>query len=134
MFKKIRKWWLFHVVNHKVREGEKGGFKWCFRRFWLEISTQSGNFVARFTAAEHPYGYLAAGETDENIHGFAQILYEVGMLLTTDQGFANDIGKAINKYQKRLEKAAEVVEDETEEKIAVEEVKAVTQVSQMGGA
>ena len=113
--------------NPIVREGEHGGFKWRFRRFTLEISTLSGNWKAKWTAAEHPYGYLLAGSGDENIEGFAQTMYEVGMLLTTDQGFVNDIQKALKKYSSRLEKKAakDIVEDETEEKIALEEEKQV---------
>lgn len=122
---KLRNWWWFHVRNYKVREGEKGGFKWVFRRFWLEITTLSGNFKARFTAGEHPYGYLVAGKDDDNINGFCETLYMVGMLLTTDQGFVNDIQRAINKYDKRIQKENPVVEDEIEEKMAIEEQKAV---------
>ena len=106
--------------NPIIRKGEKGGFKWVFRRFWLEITTLSGNFKARFTAAEHPYGYLLAGKDDVNIEGFCQTVYEVSMLLTTDQGFVNDIQKAIRKYSTRLEKQSKVEEDEIEEKIALE--------------
>ena len=106
--------------NPIIRKGEKGGFKWVFRRFWLEITTLSGNFKARFTAAEHPYGYLLAGKDDANIEGFCQTMYEIGMLLTTDQGFVNDIQKAIRKYSTRLEKQSKVEEDEIEEKIALE--------------
>lgn len=113
------------MANPVVRKGEKGGFKWVFRRFWLEISTLSGNFKARFMAGEHPYGYLVSGNVDDNIEGFCQMLYMVGMLLTTDQGLVNDIGKSIKKYEKRLEKANPVVEDETEEQIAIEEMKQV---------
>jgi hypothetical protein len=122
---KLRNWWWFHVRNYKVREGEKGGFKWVFRRFWLEITTLSGNFKARFTAGEHPYGYLVAGNDDDNINGFCETLYMVGMLLTTDQGFVNDIQKAIAKYDKRVQKENPVVEDEVEERIAIEDVKQV---------
>lgn len=120
MGQKFRKWWWFTMRNPIVRKGEHGGFKWCFRRFWLDIETVSGNFKARFIAAEHPYGYLLAGKDDKNIEGFCQTVYEVGMLLTTDQGFVNDIQKAMKKYSSRLEKQAKVVEDETEEKIALE--------------
>jgi len=125
MFKKFVKWWYFHIANPVVREGERGGFRWCFRRFWLEISSLSGNFKARFTAAEYPYGYLLAGKTDDNIVGFCETLYSVGMLLTTDQGFVNDINKAIQKYDKRLQKANAPKEDETEERIDLEYVKGV---------
>lgn len=126
---KIRKWWYFHVQNPVVRKGESkdGAFRWTFRRFWLEIETLSGNFKAKYVADEHPYAYLLQGATDDNIEGFCQLMYVLGKTLTTDQGLANDVGKAISKYQKRLEKraAGEVVEDETEEKIALETEKAI---------
>lgn len=130
---KFLKWWWFTVKNPVVRKGEHGGFKWCFRRFWLDISTLSGNFQCRFMADEHPYGYLIAGKDDENIKGFVNTIYEIGKLLTTDQGFVNDIQKAMSKYDKRLQKqaASEVVDDETEEKIAMEEVKAIQEVVDM---
>lgn len=124
---KILKWWWFTFKNPVVRKGETGGFKWVFRRFWLEIETVSGNFKAKFMADEHPYAYLLAGKDDENIIGFSQLMYSLGMLLTRDQGLVDDVAKAINKYQKRLEKkaASEVVEDETEEKIALETEKQI---------
>lgn len=133
MLKKFQAWWLFHVRNHKVRTGEKGGFKWTFRRFWLEISTVSGNFKARFMADEHPYAYLLASDDDSQVDGFCQILYSVGMLLTTDQEFVDSITKALRDYDKRLNKkaASEVAEDETEEKIALEEVKQVQEFVEM---
>lgn len=125
---KIQRWYYFHLANPVVREGESkdGAFKWTFRRFDLTVETLSGNFKVWFTAAEHPYGYLLAGEGDDNIHGFAITLYEIGKLITTDQGLVNDIQKAIQKYEKRLNKQAEpVVEDETEEMIALKEVQAM---------
>ena len=126
---KIRTWWYFHVKNPVVRKGESkdGAFRWTFRRFDLTIETLSGNFKARFVADAHPYAYLLAGKDDENILGFSQLMYSLGMLLTRDQGLVDDVAKAINKYQKRLEKkaASEVVEDETEEKIALETEKQI---------
>ena len=130
---KMRAFWLFNFRNPKVRDGEHGGFKWVFRRFWLDVRTVSGNFKARFTASEHPYGYLVVGKDDSNIEGYCQMLYTAGMLLTTDQGFVNDVKKAVDKYEKRLEKQAakDVVEDETEEKIAIEEVKQVQEYVEM---
>jgi len=93
----------------------------------MTIETLSGNFKARFTAAENPYAYLLASDDDSQVEGFCQILYSVGMLLTTEQEFVDSITKALRDYDKRLNKkaASEVVEDETDEKIALEEVKQV---------
>lgn len=124
---RFSKFWWFTFRNPVVRKGEKGGFKWCFRRLNMTIETLSGNFKASFTADENPYAYLLASDDDSQVDGFCQILYSVGMLLTTDQEFVDSITKALRDYDKRLNKkaASEVAEDETEEKIALEEVKAV---------
>lgn len=127
LFDKIQKWYYFHIANPVVRRGESSGFRWEFRRFWLTIETISGNFKAKFMADEHPYAVLIGCEKEEPIHGYCSILYQIGKLLTTDAGFVNDVQKAISKYDKRLQKkaASEVVEDEIEEKVALEEVKSV---------
>lgn len=124
LFDKIRRFYLFHLANPVVRKGEKGGFKWCFRRYWLDIETVSGNFKARFTASEHPYAYLLSGEGDDNIHGFSQMLYFVSHTITTDQQLVNEIGDALHAYEKRLEKKENPDADEPEE-VALEEVKQI---------
>ena len=124
---KILKFWWFRFRNPVIRKGEAGGFRWRFRRFWMEVETVSGNFKSRFMADEHPYAYLLAGKTDDNIIGFCQIVYMLSRTLTTDQGLADDVQRAYQKYNKRLQKqaASEVVEDETDEKIALETEKAI---------
>ena len=121
----IQKWYYFQLANPVVRKGEKGGFKWCFRRYWLSLETLSGNFKVRFTASEHPYGYLLSSRDDSQIEGFCQVLYSVGKMLTTEQQFVDDVVGAVNGYNERLMGKAEVVEDELEEKIALEEEKKV---------
>lgn len=100
---------------------------WEFRRFWLDITTKSGNFKCRFIANEHPFAVLSGCEREETIHGYCTILYQVGTLLTTDPGFVEDIQRALKKYDKRLQKkaAGEVKEDEIEEKVALETEKAI---------
>ena len=124
---KIVKFWYFKVKNPKIRVGSHGGFRWVFRRYNLTVETLSGNWKAIWTASEHPFGYLLSSKDDDNIIGFCQTIYEVGALLTTDQGFVNDIQNALKKYSSRLEKKAakDIVEDETEEKIALEAEKQV---------
>ena len=129
-FDKIRMWWYFHIVNPVVRKGESkdGAFKWEFRRFWLEISTLSGNFKARYMADEHPYAYLLAGKSDDNIVGFCQFVYMLSKTVTSDAGLVNDVRKAFDKYEKRMEKSVEKDakrEDEVEEKVALETEKAI---------
>lgn len=123
MFTKFKTWWLFHLANPIVREGAEGGFKWKFRRFTFEAESLSGNFKARWTADAHPYGYLVAGEKDDNIHGFLYIIYLLSKTLTTDQKLVTDIEKAIKSYDGRLVKSQK--EDGDDEKQAIEEVKAV---------
>lgn len=128
--------WFFHFANPVVWMGENVGFKYTFRKFWLDISTKSGNWKMRVMADEHPYAYLLAGVqhgNENNIFGFAETLYMQVFTLTRDQGFVNDVQKAIKKYQARLEKqaASEVVEDETEEKIALETEKQIQEVVDM---
>lgn len=127
MWNKFLTWFWFTFKNPVVRKGEAGGFCFVFRRFYLTIETLSGNFKARFQAGEHPYSVLLGCEKDETIHGYCSLIYQLGMLLTTDAGFVSDVQKAIKKYDKRLQKkaASEVVEDETEEKIALEQEKAI---------
>ena len=120
---KFSKFLWFTFRNPVVRRGESGGFKWCFKRFWLDIETVSGNFKSRFTADEHPYGYLLAGKDDSNIIGFCQIMYTLGKMLTTDQGLVDGIQKELRKYEKRLEKTEPDPTDS--EEAAIAEVKAV---------
>lgn len=136
IWQKIQQWWYFHLANPVVAKGERGGFKYKFKRFWLEIETVSGNWKMRSTASENPYGYLLASvnaKNEENVYGLAEIMYMLQALLTVDQGLVNDVSKAINKYQKHLEKqaASEVVEDETEEKIALDTEKQIQEVVEM---
>jgi len=127
MWEKIVRWWYFKVNNPIVRKGEHGGFKWCFRRYWLDIETVSGNFSARFMAAEHPYAYLLCGEDEGNIEGFCQMVYSIGMLLTTDQGLVDDVRKAFQKYAKRKEKSQPEpdVDRDAEDIVSIEQVKQV---------
>lgn len=130
---KILKWWWFRFRNPVIRKGVAGAFRFVFRRFWLEIETVSGNFKAKFMADEHPYAYLLASNGDENIHGFCQTVYLLSKTLTADQGLVDDVSKAFAKYDKRLQKkaAAEVKEDEMEEKIALETEKQIQEVVEM---
>lgn len=126
MFNKIKKWWLFNVANPVVAKGERGGFKYVFRRFWLEIESVSGNFKVRFTASEHPYGYLAAScksEHEENVFGFAERMYMICNLLTRDSKLVKDIDKALTSYEAR--ESAKETDDTDSEEAAIQEVKEI---------
>lgn len=72
------------------------------------IRGKSGEFEIRIGG--YSYMYLLAGVEKgelDNLHGYSMIMYYIGSLLFTEQGFADDIMRVINKYSKRLEKKAE---------------------------
>lgn len=119
---KIKKFYYFKLANPVVRVGEKGGFKWKFRRFFLEIESLSGNFKARFFAGEHPYGYLISGKDDSNIEGFCTYVYMLSHSITTDQALVNDIKTAFKNY---LERAEAAERDDSSEEAAIEEVRGI---------
>lgn len=125
-WQKIQKFYYFHLANPIVQKGEGHGFKYVVRRFWLDIETLSGNWKMRVTASEHPFGYLVAGLTqksEENLFGFAEIMYYLNATLTRDQVLVDDVQKAMREYEARLAKTP--LEPEDEERAAIEEVKAV---------
>lgn len=128
MFQKIQKWWLFHIANPVLKELELGAFRISFRKFWLEISTASGNFSARYTAAEYPYGYLLEAlnqNKEETVHGFCERIYMWSMLLLRDQKLADDMDEAVHQYHKRLEGDIKIEENEAEEMAALETEKQI---------
>lgn len=127
IFDRILKLWYFTFRNKVVWKGEKGGFRVKFRRFWVEAESLSGNWKARWTAAEFPYAYLlaaATGENEETVWGYVERMYMWSMVLLQDAQLAKDMDAAFEAYQKRLE-PQQVEENEEEEKEALEEVKQV---------
>ena len=127
IFDKFTKFWYFTFRNKVVWKGEKGGFRVKFRRFWVEAESLSGNWKARWTAAEFPYSYLlsaATGENEETVWGYVERMYMWSMVLLTSPELAKDMDAAFEAYQKRLE-PQQVEENEEEEKEALEEVKEV---------
>lgn len=85
----------------------------------------------RIDGRTHAYGYLyAAAEQghNEQLHGYATLLYILATELTKDQELVNDVVAAINSYIQRkkaegAEKAAEVTEaQETAEQAAMEAI------------
>ena len=121
---KLRTFWYLHFANPVVMKGELGGFKYVFRRFWLEVSTISGNFKARWVADEYPYAYLLyalKNGSEDSVQGFIERVYFWSMVILRDKKLVDDMDKALNKYQDRLSK---VVNDEDEE-LALREVESV---------
>jgi hypothetical protein len=133
-WQKIQRWWYFNLANPVVAKGERGGFKYKFRRFWLEIETVSGNWKMRSTASENPYGYLVASvnaNNEDNVYGYSEIMYMLQALLTVDQKLVDDVRKALKSYEKRQEESEKEDGDEEEEKIALEEVRQVQEYAEM---
>lgn len=127
------RFWCLNVMNPVVVSGEKGGFGYVFRRYTLELRTVSGNWRMRVTACEHPWAYLRASVEqgrEDNVFGFAHVLYYLTMTMTTDQRLVDEVQKALVDYDRRLEE--NVGEDSEEEKAALEEVKGVQEYVEMG--
>ena len=127
LFRKIKNWWYLHVANPVVARGERGAFKYVFRRYWLDVTTVSGNFKFRSMASEHPYMYLLESVrqgNEENVFGYAERIYIIQSTLTREQGLVNDIDKAIAKYDRRLT-AKNTPEPEDSEAASIAEVKNV---------
>ena len=125
MFNKFKKVWYFHIANPVVWSGERGGFRVKIRRFWIETETLSGNFKARWTAAEYPYAYLLSAVSSGNedtLWGYVERIYTWSMLLLHDQGLADDMDKAVKKYEKRM---SAVKPEEDGEEAAIAEEKAL---------
>ena len=89
----------------------------------------------RVTACEHPWAYLRASVEqgrEDNVFGFANVLYYLTMTMTTDQRLVDEVQKALVDYETRLEEKAKVEEDPEEEKAAMEEVRGVQDYVEMG--
>ena len=122
---KIVRFWCLNVMNPVEASGEKGGFRYVFRRYTLELRTVSGNWRMRVTACEHPFGYLRASVEqgkEDNVFGFANVLYYLTMTMTTDKRLVDEVQKALVKAE----------DDPEEEKAAMEEVRGVQEYVEMG--
>ena len=77
------------------------------QKCYLEISTISGIFNLKLQGIA--YGYLlesARQGKEENIHGFCAMMYLITDRVFSDEGFADDLIRACNKYQNRMFKKA----------------------------
>ena len=129
------RFWCLNVTNPVELSGEKGGFRYVFRRYTLELRTVSGNWRMRVTACEHPWAYLRASVEqgrEDNVFGFAHVLYYLTMTMTTDQRLVDEVQKALVDYETRLTEKEKVEEDPEEEKAAMEEVRGVQEYAEMG--
>lgn len=92
---------------------------------YMEIRTVSDNWRMRIDARHEVYGYLMAAVEqgkESQVHGYCVTLYMTATAMTQDQGFVNDIQKAITKFMKRMEKQSESeAKAVKEEQIAADE-------------
>lgn len=108
------------------------------KRTYLEIKCGEVAMF-RIDGRTHAYGYLlAAAEKgyNEQLHGYAVILYQLATSLTKDQTLVDEVVAAINESVKRkmaegAEKAAEVTEaQEAADKALMEEVIAEAEMTE----
>ena len=137
VFKKLQTWFLLTFCDTKIKSVQFPAFKVTFRKFTTEIKSVSGNFTLKTVGVVYPNAFLynALTQGDEGlVHWYCNRMYELTSLLLTDQGLADDVQKALTKYDKRLQvvverKAKEVTEDA--DAIAAEQVKANIEYANM---
>lgn len=131
-------WWMLHFRNTLIREIEVGAYKVTFRRFYIEVATQSGNVKLRMDGRmEYPVGFMmsALDAGDYNvIHTFCNNVYCFIALHTCDVTLREDIQKAFKAWSDRMEdesegKAKSISDDE--DKLNEEVVNANIKVAKM---
>jgi hypothetical protein len=97
---------------------KEGSVKDCY----LEITTTTEVFEMRLDGRCYAYGYLLASARqgkDDNILGYCRLMWIMANSIYQDEKLFKDIVKAINAYDKRLEKEAQkranAVTDEQEQ-------------------
>lgn len=107
LFERAATWLRLHVMNVVEERRTIGGFEFVFRRYDLTVRTLSGNFRTRIMCTEHPFAYLAHSLRDgreDNLHGYASLLYIVATQLTQDAPFARAVESGVKRYMERLER------------------------------
>lgn len=112
------------------------GFKITFRRYYMDIVSESKNFKLRLAFYTQPYLYLlesAKQGKKENIYGYTLAVYQTSMLLCTDQKFIDDNSKALSACFARIEKkaASQPKARDFQDDMALKEVKANFERGQM---
>ena len=112
------------------------GFKITFRRYYMDIVSESKNFKLRLAFFTQPYLYLlesAKQGKKENIYGFTLAVYQTSMMLCTDQKFIDDNNKALSACFARMEKrgASQKKASDFENYLALKEVRANVERGQM---
>lgn len=126
---KLLRWWLFNFRNKTIWEGEIFGFKFKFRKYWLDIrSTAPNHWNLRIGIANNAYGLLLASvyalkkyqsESNEEkaneeklfILNFARTLYETSAYQLADVKFAKGLKKELDWAYNRLMRKAQAESD-----------------------
>lgn len=136
-FRDVQRWFLITFCNTKIQTVQCPAFKVTFRKFTMEIKSESGNFTLKTMGMVYPnaflYDALTKGDADL-VQWYCNRMYELTTCLLTDQGLFDDVQKALTKYDKRMQvvaeqKAKEVTKEE--ELIAAEQVKANIEYANM---
>lgn len=91
------------IVDFYYKEGD-------LKRTYMEIKTVSNVWTMRIAGNTFTYGLLLSAvqqDDTELIHSYAIKCYDVCIQMSKDIGLANDIAKALKKWQRRMYKKAE---------------------------
>lgn len=132
------RWWLFNFRNKTIWKGEIGGFRYRFRKYWLDIrSTASNHWNLRIGIANHAYGFLLAiinemqnaPDADErkrlenHFTFFASNLYYTSAFIFADTKFAKGLNKELDwAYNRMMKQAKEEASKVTKEQEDAEQV------------
>lgn len=131
---KLLCWWLCNFRNKTIWKGEIGGFRFHFRKYWLDIESIAQNhWDLRLGVANNAYGMLLASvyalwkyqsDNDEEkanneklfILNFARVLYETSAYQLSDAKFAKGLKKELDwAYNRLIRKAQEEANSVTKE-------------------
>lgn len=122
---KFVQWWLFTFCNKTIWKGEIGAFRYCFRKYWLDIRSISPNhWNLRIGANNYPYGLLLTVVRDmqneilanggANLKDYEMVfsffsdnIYQTTEFIFSDDKFCSALSKEIVWAMKRVLKKAE---------------------------
>lgn len=108
---------IFKKKAYLEKNVDEFTFKWYYnekkpKECYLEIGTTSGVWGMSVSGNTYTYGYLLAAaqqNLDEQLSGYAAYNYLVASEITQDKGLVDDLTRILNKWWKRMYKAAQEV-------------------------
>lgn len=125
---------FFNKVLYRL---ERGGFRVTFRRYSMVIQSVSDNFKVEYEVSEHPYGYLYASLLnghEDNIWGYAHLVYYLSYTLTTEQQLVDDIEACLRSYAERVESKQEDMPYDVSEQAIIEDLQELERYKDMSRA